>query len=141
MKLLATLIATLALGAGSSAVDDSATRARVAGVTPYGGYQPYVLGILLPSGQAPSATVVRSDGKSGEIGFYGFSIAPGKYRVIYKCGSNREPTFQGEVMITFRAGLYYVFSCTSDPARLSVEEWMGAVPNNSFKPKPLRGAA
>jgi len=139
MKLLARLMLTVTLGSGS-AVADHATHVHVTGVTPYGGYQPYILAVLLPDGKVPSATAINAYGKVGEIGFNSFSMVPGQYKVIYQCGSDHEPTYQGEATVTFRASQSYVMTCTSDPPRLKVDEWSDVGTNNSFKPNPLRGS-
>jgi len=81
------LMAAVASGTGPEVDASLAQRATVVGVTSYGGYQPYVLDILLPSGVA--ARSVRSDAKAEEIGFHDFSIDAGEYRITYKCGSRR----------------------------------------------------
>lgn len=139
MKLLARLMLTVTLGSGS-AVADHATSVHVTGVTPYGGYQPYILAVLFPDGRVPSATAIDAYGKVGEIGFNSFSIVPGQYKLIYQCASDREQTYQGEATVTFRASQSYVMTCTSDPARLKVDECSPAGTNNSSKPNPLRGS-
>src|SRR4249919_1958112 len=89
MKLFSKLMVIIALGAGSTAAaaESSVGRASITGVTPYGGYQPYVLNIFLSNGKAPSSDAIRSDGKDGEIGFHSFSVTPGDYKIIYKCGT------------------------------------------------------
>ena len=94
----------------------------------------YITEVLLPNGRS-----ALPEAELGElapiVALKNFFIRPGHYKVGYGCGIKDGGALYAEAH--FAPNQQYINSCSKGTLRLIIESG----PNNSFKPKPLRGSA
>jgi hypothetical protein len=94
----------------------------------------YITEVLLPNGR--SALPETGPGKVAPlVVLKDFFIRPGRYKIGYGCGIKDGGKLYEET--SFAPNQQYIISCSQGTPRLIIETG----PNNSFKPKPLRGSA
>ena len=94
----------------------------------------YITEVLFTNGRSALPEVEPGE-LAPVVALKDFFIRPGHYKVGYGCGIKDGGALYAEAH--FAPNQQYIISCSKGTLRLIIESG----PNNSFKPKPLRGSA